>query len=146
MLKVFFTFVVLVSAALAQSSSDGSFSVQHAKNTNFSLKPAQMREAENLYKSACVIALHDLRGGVGELHPHFRVIIGADSNEVRGIVHGDANNGKTEIWMKKWNPRIFAQAVVVIAFDQVLTPDVIVQLGDRAIRYSDATVNVADFK
>jgi hypothetical protein len=131
---------------LAQSSSDGSFSVRHAKHTKFSLKPAQMRQAESLYQSACTVVRRDFNKGMEELHPRFTVVIGADRNEVRGMFHGIQISGKAEIWMKKWNPMIFAQGVVVLAFDQILTPDVIAQLGSRVIHLSNAEVNVADLE
>jgi hypothetical protein len=49
-----FTLLILVSAAMAQLSSDESFSVRHSKHANFSLSRDQMREAESLYHSACV--------------------------------------------------------------------------------------------
>jgi hypothetical protein len=144
MLKLFLTLIVLVSAGLAQSSSDGSFSVRHSKRTNFSLGPTEMRQAENLYSIVCAVVKHDFNNGAGELHPRFTVVIGTERNEVHtaGL---QADHG-FEIWMKKWNPTVFAQGVVVVAFDQMLTRDVITQLGNRAIRYSNATVDVTDFK
>jgi len=137
MLRIMFTILVLVSTSLAQSSSDGSFSVDHSTHANFSLGPAQMREAESLYRSACAVVERDFHRGAGELHPHFTVVIGAENNEVKG----DA-----EIRLKKWNPVVFAEGVVVLAFHQILTVDVIKQLSNRAIRYSNATVDVAGHK
>ncbi len=143
MLKVVFTLLVLASVGLAQSSSDGSFSVRHAKHANFSLNPAQMREAESLYKSACAVVQHDFQSDAGELHPHFMVIIGANNNEVHVR---PATKGEDEIWLKKWDPPQFAKGVVVLAFDKLLTADFINRLGNRAIRYSSATVDVAGMK
>jgi len=147
MLKVMFTLLILASVGLAQSSTDGSFSVHHAKQAKFSIGPTQMREAENLYKSACAVVLHDFHNSVGELHPHFTVVIGADRDEVQGLmVQTDRVRGNAELRMKKWNPTVFAQGVVVLAFDELLTADVINQLGSRAVRYSAATVNVVELK
>jgi hypothetical protein len=148
MLKIMCTLLILASAGLAQSSSDGSFSVHHAKHANFSLTPTQMREAESLYQSACVVVQDDVRSSAGEFHlPHFTVVIGADSNEVRGnIVHSNEAAGQPEIRLKKWNPRVFAEGVVVLAFDQMLTSDLVAQLGNRAVRYSGATVDLSNLK
>jgi hypothetical protein len=147
MLRVLFTLLVLASASLAQSSSDGSFSVRDSKHANFSLSPAQMHEAESVYRNVCAIVRHDFHSSVGELHPHFTVVIGADNNEVHGkMVQTDEAGGSAEIWMKKWNPNVFAEGVVVLAFDQMLTTDVIKQLGMRAVRFSNATVDVAGLK
>jgi hypothetical protein len=73
MLKIMFTFLVLASAGLAQSSRTEWFSVHHSKQANFSMSPAQMREAESVYQSACAVVQHDFRGGSGELHPQIEV-------------------------------------------------------------------------
>jgi hypothetical protein len=147
MLKVMATLLVLASASLAQTSSDGSFSVHHSKHADFSLSPTQMREAEALYKSVCEVVQGEFHIVAGELHPHFKVVIGADRNEVDGVMPRNKQlENVVEIRLKKWNPTMFAQGVVVIAFDQILTNDVINQLGNRAVRYSGATVDVADFK
>jgi hypothetical protein len=147
MLKTICILLVFASASLAQSSSDGSFSVRHSKHENFSLSPTQMHEAEILYKSACVVVQHDFNAVAGEVHPHFNVILGADRNEVHGAMfETEKRLGPIEIRLKKWNPMLFAQGVVIVAFDQLLTADLITQLGNRAVRYSGATVNVADLK
>ena len=142
MLKTFLTLVIIVSAAWAQSSSDRSFSVRHFKDAKFSLNAAQMRQAENLYSLVCAVVKEDFHSGAVELHPHFTVLIGAQRNEVH--TRPVRSEGGAELWMKKWNPMVFAQGVVVLAFDEMLTRDVITRLGNRALRYSNATVDVAD--
>src|SRR5271169_6461180 len=141
MLKVMFILFVLAAAGQAQSSSDGSFSVRHFTKPNFSLSKAQMREAESLYRSACAVVEHDFRSGEGQLHPHLTVVVGEDRNEVHAE-NTELHVGN-ELWMKKWEPTVFAQGVVVLAFGQMLTVDVIQRLGMRAVRYSYATENVA---
>jgi hypothetical protein len=147
MLKLIATLLVLASASLAQSSSDGSFSVQHSKQPNFSLSAAQMREAESLYKSACEVVQREFHAGSIALHPRFKVIIGADTDEVYGVMSQNKNlDGTVQIRLKEWNPMSFAQGVVVIAFDQMLTTALINQLGSRAVRYSGATLDVAGLK
>lgn len=142
MLKIVFVLLALSFGGVAQTSSDGSFSVHHSNKANFSLSAAQMREAESIYHSACAVVQRNFQSGTGELHPHFTVTIGADRDEVHAMrITGD------EIWMKKWNPGIFAEGVVVLAFDQgLLTRDVIKQLGAQAVRYSNATVDVSGLK
>jgi hypothetical protein len=148
MLKIMLTVFILASAGLAQSSSDGSFSVRQARHANLSLTPAQMREAESLYQSACLVVRHDCPTGAGEFYPpHFTVVIGADSNEVHGnIVPSKKAHSQPEIWLKKWNPMVFAEGVVVLAFDQLLTEDRVAQLRNRAVRYSRAAVDVSNLK
>jgi len=41
---------------------------------------------------------------------------------------------------------MFAEGVVVVAFQQVLTTDVIKQLARRAVQYSDAMIDVSELK
>ena len=67
--------------------------------------------------------------------------IGAERNEVH-VMHSEHD----EIWMKKWDPMVFAKGVVVLAVSQSLTRDLIEQLGARAVRYSNATVDVSGFR
>jgi hypothetical protein len=95
-----------------------------------------MRQAEKLYQSACTVVKRDLHATM-DLRPRFTVIIGTDHNEV---------HGRSEIWLKKWDPAVFTEGVLVLAFDQVLTRGAIKEMGERAVRYSEATIDVADFR
>ena len=136
MLKAVVTFFLLVSTSLAQSSSDGRFAVRHVTKSGSSLTPAQMHEAEKIYENTCAVVQRDFHSST-ELRPRFTIILGAQRNEV---------HGNTEIWLTKWSPAMFAEGVVVVAFHQVLTNDVIKQLAKRAVEYGDATVDVAELK
>jgi hypothetical protein len=136
MLKAIVALFLLVSTCIAQSSSDGFFVVRHVTKPGSSLTPAQMHDAEKLYQNTCAVVQRDFHSG-SELHPRFTVILGAERNEV---------HGNTEIWLTKWNPAMFAEGVVVVAFHQVLTTDVIKQLAKRAVRYSDAMIDVSELK
>lgn len=138
MLRAVLFLLAVSSVGLAQTSSDGSFSVRHLKKTNFSLSQAEMQEAESIYRSACAVVQNDFRGGTAELHPHFTVVVGTDHDEIFS-----RRAQSDEIWMKKWNPVLFSQGVVFLAFDQMLTPDVLVQLSSRAVRQSKAAVAVS---
>ena len=142
MSKMLFMLLAFSIPALAQTSSDGSFSVRHFKKANFSLNREQMHTAESIYRNACAVVRRDFLSGADEVHIHFTVVIGAARNEVlsRRATQDD------EIWLKKWDPNLFAQGVVLLAVDQRLTPEVIALLGQRAIRYSNATVDVSGFR
>jgi len=133
MLALALTLLVLVSMSFGQSSPDGFFSIRDAKDANFSLTPTQMREAEQIYKSACAVVQHEFHSP-GELHPHVNVIVDADF---------DAIHSKDEIWMRKWDPTRFAEGVTTIA---LFNTTIVTQLAERALRYSHATVSVADIK
>jgi hypothetical protein len=87
-----------------------------------------MREAERLYQSACAVVRHEFQSDV-ELHPHFTVVIGTERDELNCT-----RTERGEIRMKKWDPIKFTQRNVILAFEQMLTPDAIVQLGNRVIR------------
>jgi hypothetical protein len=143
MLRVMVTLFVLASAGLAQSSVDGSFSVRHSKRANFSLSRAQMREAESLYQSTCTAVQQNFHS-IDALRPHFTVVIGTDRDEVHS--GGMKVDGGLEIWMKKWDSSVFAEGVVVLAFQQLLTQDVVKRLKRQAIRSSNATVDVAELQ
>src|SRR5215470_1269864 len=136
MLKVLAAFFFCVSFSFAQSSSDGLFVVQNVRKPSSLLTAAQMRQAEKLYQSACSVVQREFHGTM-DLRPRFTVIIGTDHNEV---------HGRSEIWLKQWNPAVFTEGVVVLAFSQILTPDAIKQMGERAVRYGDATIDVKDIR
>jgi hypothetical protein len=146
MLKVIAALLVLASGSLAQSASDGSFQVQYSKHQP-TLSAVQMREAESLYKRTCEVVQREFRSASSTPHPRFKVVIGSDIDEVYGVMGPNKNvNGTVEIRLKKWDPLLFTRGVVVIAFDQMLTTAIIAELGNRAIRYSAATVDLAGLK
>jgi hypothetical protein len=130
MLKVFLALLAFSPALLGQSSSDGSFSIRDIAHGSAVLTPAQLREAESIYQNACAIVQHDFHSG-DLRHPHVDVIVGAD----RDLIHG-----RSEMWMTKWDRDKFAQGVVLLL---LLNSDVIEQLSSRAVRYSNATINVS---
>jgi hypothetical protein len=136
MLKAIAALLFLASACVGQSSADGFFVVRNIKQSDGLLTPAQMREAERLYLNACVVVRHDFHSN-GELRPRFTVLLGTERNEV---------HGRTEIWLKRWSQSVFTQGVVVLASDQVLTEDVIKQLGRQAVQRAAATVDLAELK
>jgi hypothetical protein len=141
MSKLLTVLVVLSSFGLAQSSSDGSFSVHHLTNVNSSLRPAQILEAQSIYHSACWEVQYEFHKSASQPCPHVTVVIGTERNEIHSRRTQDG-----EIWMKKWDPILFARGVVVLTFGQMLTGDVIVQLGNRAIEHSNAATDVARLK
>jgi len=136
MLRAIVTAMFLVTSCLGQSSSGGFFVVRHIKKAEFSLTAAQMREAEKLYFSTCAVVRREFPGS-GELRPRFTLLLGADRDEV---------HRQTEIWLRQWHPGLFAQGVAVLAFDQLLTSDLVRKLAKRGIQQSNATVDVSDLK
>ena len=135
-MKVLAAFFFFAAFSFAQSSSDGLFVVQNVRKSGSLLTAAQMRQAEKLYQSACTVVQREFHGTM-DLRPRFTVIIGTDHNEV---------HSGGEIWLKQWNPAVFTEGVVVLAFGQVLTADAIKLMGERAVRHSDATIDVRDIR
>lgn len=135
-LEICISLLFFAGVGFGQSSSDGMFVVQNVNRSGSLLSGAQLRQAEELYQSACGIVKRDFRATT-DLRPRFTVIIGTDHNEV---------HGRSEIWLKQWNPALFTEGVVVLAFEEVLTPDAIKQMGERAVRYTDSSVDMADFR
>ena len=133
MLKILLALLLLAPGLLAQSSSDGLFSVRDIAHAGTVLTPAQMREAEGIYQNACAVVQHDFHSADLK-HPHVDVFVGTD----RDLVHG-----RSEIWMKKWDRDRFAQGVVLLL---LLNTDLIEQLSSRAVRYSNATIDVSTVK
>ncbi len=136
MLKTIAAVLFLASTCIAQSSAGGFFVVHNIKKSGDLLTPVQMREAEKLYQSACAVVQRDFHGNA-ELRPRFTVLLGTDRNEV---------HGGTEIWLKHWSHAMFTEGVVVLAFDEVLTADVIKQLGKQAVERATAIVDLAELK
>jgi hypothetical protein len=125
---------------VAQTSSDGSFSVRHSNKVTFPFGAEQIRDAESIYHSACAIVQRDFQRGAGDLRPRFTVTIGTKRNEVHAMrPEGD------QIWMAKWDPMVFAEGVVLAA-SQSLTRDMIKEMGIRAVRYRNATVDVSGLR
>jgi hypothetical protein len=92
-----------------------------------------MREAESIYQNAYAVVQHDFHSGDLK-HPHVDVIVGTD----RDLIHG-----RSELWMTKWDRDKFAQGIVLLL---LLNTDVIEQLSSRAVRYSNATIDVSTMK
>ena len=141
MSKLISIFLLLSSVGFAQSFSDGSFSVYHLHKVGFSLTPAQIHEAESIYHDACSVVQREFPKGAMQPCPRFTVLVGAERNRL----HSRRTQGG-QIWMKKWDPIVFAQGVIVLTFDQILTRDEIMELGNRAVQQSKAAMDVARLK
>ena len=135
MVKTVVAVFFLVSSSFGQSS-DSLFNVRYTKHAHFVLSASQIGEAEKLYQTACAVVQRELHTDKS-LHPRFTVVLGAERDEL----HADA-----ELWLKKWNPALFTQAVVVLSFDEMLPIDLRIQLTKRALQYNAATVDFSQLK
>jgi hypothetical protein len=63
------------------------------------------------------------------MRPPFTMVIGTERDELNFT-----RTEPGEIGMKEWDPISLRKENVILAFEQMLAPDAIVQLGNRVIR------------
>ncbi len=95
-------------------------------------------EAEKIYMSACSLVQREFGSGRAVM-PAITLILGAD----KGIVLFD----RKEIGLTHWDPYLFAQGVVMLAFDDLmpLQPMPLPQrntIANRAVSWAYSTVDV----
>jgi len=90
-------------------------------------------EAEKIYLSACSAVQQEFGSNRG-VRPRVTVVLGADQNRVMF--------DEREIWLTKWDRHLFAQGVVVFAFEDLMPVEQRLTLAKRAVNWADATVEV----
>jgi hypothetical protein len=90
-------------------------------------------EAEKVYLSACSVVREEF---VVErpILPRVKLVLGAKKNVVLWA--------QREIWLTRWDRYLFAQGVVMLAFDDLLTRDRKIAMTKRAVNWADATVEI----
>src|SRR5207302_7389947 len=68
------------------------------------------------------------------IYAHFTLILGADENSV--------DIDARELRLKKWDTYFYAEGVLRLGFDQVMSSEAKIQLARRAVAESEATVTV----
>ena len=123
-----FRFIVIVLALAGASHAEGFMSVLVRGRQHW---PPE--EVDRLYLSACSAVEREF-GGTFHVHPKLTLILGADRNEV----HFDSR----EIHLTKWDPYLFAQGVVIFAFEDLMPTDKRMLVARRALNWADSTVEV----
>ena len=90
-------------------------------------------EAEKIYFSACSVVREEFNVKRPIL-PRIKLVLGAEKNEV-GFDH-------REIRLTRWDPYLFAQGVVMLAFADLLPGDRKIAMTKRAMNWADATVEI----
>jgi hypothetical protein len=90
-------------------------------------------EAEKIYLSACSAVQREF-GSNRAVTPQVTVVLGADKNAVLF--------DEREIRLTKWDPHLFAQGVVVFAFEDLMPVEQRLTLAKRAVNWADATVEI----
>lgn len=91
------------------------------------------READKLYLSACSVVQQEF-GASQPVRPRLTLVLGAEVNE--------AFFDRREIRLTQWNPYLFAQGVVIFAFEDLLGGDKRLAIAMRAVRWADSVVEI----
>jgi hypothetical protein len=127
MLKSVMLVAVFASVCSAQ---EGSVSVSSEGKQKWS--PSEINE---VYRSACTAVQREF-GNSTVLSPTIALVLGAEKNEV--------NFDKKTILLKRWDRSLFAEGVVILAFEDLLTPQRRMVITGRAMNLAQATVNVRE--
>jgi hypothetical protein len=90
-------------------------------------------EAEKIYLSACSAVQREF-GSNRAVRPQVAVVLGADKDAVLF--------DEREIRLTKWGRHLFAQGVVVFAFEDLMPVEQRLILAKRAVNWADATVEL----
>jgi hypothetical protein len=89
-------------------------------------------DAETVYISACSAVEREFRIS-RPLKPQVTLVIGANQNR--------AYLDTREIRLTKWDPYLFAQGVVIFAFEDLLPEGERMAVAKRAVTWADSTVD-----
>jgi hypothetical protein len=123
-ISVYAAFFLLTIAHFAAAQTP--FQVSNPKQQDW-----PQAEAERIYLStARDLAAEFKRPQIP--HAHFTLVLGADENSV------DMNT--RELRLKKWDKSLYAEGVLRLSFDQMLSTEEKMRLARRAVVESNATV------
>lgn len=96
-----------------------------------------IEEIEKVYLSVCEAVEKEYKRPAA-IRPHLILRLGSDNNVLRYPMR--------EIQLKKWDQYRFADAVVEIALQDMVSPEDRVRLSNTAVNAAGATVNVCELK
>lgn len=92
-------------------------------------------EVDKVYLSACTAVQREFGDSI-VLRPPVALVLGADTNAV--------DFDKKTILLKRWDHSLFAEGVVILAFEDLLTPQRRMIITNRAMNQAQATVNIGE--
>ena len=95
-------------------------------------KQGRPSDAESVYILACSAVEREFRIN-RPIRPRLTLVIGADENR--------AYWGAREIRLTEWDPYLFAQGVVIFAFQDLLPDEEGMAVAKRAVTWADSTVD-----
>jgi hypothetical protein len=123
-LSLLTVFLILATVCLAQEG----LTVQSKGKRKW---PAA--EAQKIYVSACSAVQREF-GGNRYVAPRVTLVLGTDKNEV--------GFNEREIRLTKWDRYLFAQGVVMLAFEDLMPWQERMTMAMRAVTWADATVHI----
>lgn len=129
MVKIAFLVVMFATVCFAQEAF---VSVSTKGKQTWSL-----REVNEIYLSACSAVQREFGNSVA-LRPSIALVLGVDQNAV------DFNNKR--VLLKRWDRNLFAQGVVILAFEDLLTPQRRMIMTNRAVNLAEATVDFREMQ
>jgi len=118
---------VLVTGCLAQ---------QKLTIQNKSTKTVPDTEVEKIYVSACTVVRQEFHDG-NLINPQVILVLGGDKDEIVP--------NEREIRLIRWNPYLFAQGVVMLAFQDLLPIERKLTMKGRALSQAEASIAVHNF-
>ncbi len=135
-IAVFALALVAILSFTAASQTKLPFEVSNPKQKSWS--PEQ---ATRIYSSACDLLARTVRPEKPpQLHPKFRLVLGADHDEFMRL------GSEVEIRLKSWQPSKFAEAVVVVATREVLQDKDLNEIVRQSLFLANATVPVGQLR
>jgi len=131
MIRLMFAVLILMCSGACVAQDEVTVQLKGKKQT----WPAD--DIQRLYLSACSVVQREY-GQTRTPKPKVTVILGAESNGV------DVDS--REIRLKKWDELLFTQAVVLLAFEDLMPMDQRVAMTKRAVGWAGATVNISSLR
>lgn len=126
------TAILFMTLAIACSGQEAFVSVSSNGKEKWS-----SAEVTKIYLSACNAVQREFGNGM-VLRPSIGLLLGADKNAV------DFDNKR--VLLKRWDRSLFAQGVVVLAFEDLLTPQRRIIMTNRAVHLAEATVDIREMQ
>jgi hypothetical protein len=118
------------TAGNAQTKVQTGLTIRDASN-----KKWQSAEAIRVYLSSCAVVQREF-GISHELRPEVTLVLGAEKD----VLAFD----QREIRLTKWDPYLFAQGVVVLAFEELLPKKELLSVAKRAVTWADSTIDARE--
>jgi len=91
-------------------------------------------EINNVYLSSCAAVQREFGPGNTPVRPRITLVLGATANSL------DFDNGT--VYLAKWEPDLFAQGVVMLAFEALMPPERRMAITRRALTLAGAAIDV----